>query len=458
MAAEGRRLGVEPAAGLEHVDAADGRQRRLGRAEGSGSSGVGLSPNPGAASSRPGSPLARLLAPLADRPFRRLVFGRGISFLGDWLLIAGLVGWVYGQTRSTAHVAALMLVRMIPPVVGNIVAGSLADRFPRRRLVIAAELVCGTAVTGALAGVLIGSEPVVFSCVALCALLAPTGAVAMSALVPDLVPEERRTAANSTLTIAMEIAMAGGALAAGVTLDGGTAAIALGLDVASFGVAALLYAGIPAAAHARGAARRQSASVRAGWSHLLSQPLLRATAFSFALVTLATGLTNASLPRFLSDLGLGSGGYGYALAALAAGSALGEAALGALASHVGIRTLAVSTLGSAVPFAALAFASSGAAAIVALAVLGAVQGSGEVALQTIVQAEAAPEFRGRAFGLVATMIRTTMLSAVAAAPLVNRIASPHDAVLVSTVVTVAAAAVAFGHGRKSHLAPAQAAG
>jgi predicted MFS family arabinose efflux permease len=334
---------------------------------------------------------------------------------------------------------------------------------PRRSLPaaatrIAAELACGTAVCGALAGVLLDSELVVFPCVALCALLAPTGSVAMSALVPDIVPEDCRTAANATLTIALELAMAGGALAAGVALSSGTAAVALAVDVATFGIAALLYAGIPARTRAAVAAPDRACSLRAGWRHVLAQPVLRTTAYSFALVTLATGLTNASLPRFLSDLGLGEGGYGYALAALASGSALGEAALGALKAQAGLRTLAVATLASAVPFGAFAFASSGAAAIVALALLGAAQGGGEVALQTIVQAEAAPEFRGRAFGLVATMIKTTMLSAVAAAPLVNRLASPRDAVLVSTAITVCAALVAFGHGRKSHLAPAEAAG
>jgi hypothetical protein len=36
----------------------------------------------------------------------------------------------------------------------------------------------------------------------------------------------------------------------------------------------------------------------------------------------------------------------------------------------------------------------------------------------VVQQEAAPQFRGRAFGLVSTLIRTTMVSAVALAPLV----------------------------------------
>lgn len=401
----------------------------------------------GAAPGRP-TALERLCGPLADRPFRRLVAGRGISFLGDWLLIAGLVGWVYGRSGSTAQVAALMLVRMMPPVIGNAVAGSLADRFPRRRLLILSELACGTAVAGALAGVMLGSLPLVLLFAGLCFLISPVGSVAQSAVLPDLVDEPQRNAANSALTISMEVAMAGGALAAGITLGRSTAATALALDVASYAIAAFLFSGIPAAAGATAAARRAPRGFAAGWRYVRSQPVLCTVGISFGLVTLATGLTNATLPRFLSGLDLGRGGYGYGLAALATGSALGDAALGALATRVGVRTLAVATAGSCLPFAALAFASSGAAALVALGLLGAVQGVAEVSLQTIVQQEAAPEFRGRAFGVVTAMIRTTMLTAVAAAPLVNRVAAPRDAILASTAITAVAAAVAFARSRR----------
>ena len=411
----------------------------------------------GAASSRP-TALGRLCAPLADRPFRRLVVGRGISFLGDWLLIAGLVGWVYGRSGSTAQVAALMLVRMVPPVVGNAIAGSLADRFPRRRLLILSELACGTAVTGALAGVMLDSLPLVLLFAGLCFLFSPIGSVAQSAVLPDLVAEPRRNAANSALTISMEVAMAGGALAAGITVGRSTASTALALDVASYAIAALLFSGIPAAAGATVAARRAPRGFAAGWRYVRSQPVLCTVGVSFGLVTLATGLTNATLPRFLSGLDLGRGGYGYGLAALATGSALGDAALGAFVARVDVRTLAIATAGSCLPFAALAFASSAAAALVALGLLGAVQGVAEVSLQTIVQQEAAPEYRGRAFGVVTAMIRTTMLTAVAAAPLVNRIAAPRDAILASTAITAVAAAVAFARSRKRGLAPAGAVG
>jgi hypothetical protein len=58
-----------------------------------------------------------------------------------------------------------------------------------------------------------------------------------------------------------------------------------------------------------------------------------------------------------------------------------------------------------------------------------------------VQQEAAPEYHGRLFAFVSTAIRTTMLGAFAAAPLVNRLGPPRDAILVSALVLAGAATV-----------------
>jgi MFS family permease len=422
--AAGFRVQLEQAAGLRRLDQA--ASPRVSEARNTEEAGR----------------LGRLLDPLREPCFRRLAAGRAISVLGDWLLIAGLVGWVYERTGSTTHVAALMVVRFIPPIAGGAIGGVLADRLPRQRLLVAAELLCGAAVAGCLVGVLRGSEPLVFAGASLCALIAPLGVVSTNALVPDLVADARRPAGNAVLQIGQELAMASGALAAGITLSSGAAAAALGLDVASFAVAAYLFAGIRTARVATPRPRAAKARRGDALRHIFASRSLCSVAIAFPLVTLATGLTNATLPRHLTDLGLGPGGYGFGLAALAVGFALGEAAVGAVASQVGVGTLAAATAASCVPFAALAFAPSGGAAIAALGAVGLMQGAGEVALMTVIQQEAAPEFRGRAFGMVSTLIRTTMLGAVAAAPAVNALGSARHAVLASTAVTALAAAVA----------------
>src|SRR5664279_4869783 len=171
-----------------------------------------------------------------------------------------------------------MIVRLLPPVAGGALAGSLADRLPRQRLLVAAELLCGVAVSGALVGVLRGSEAIVYACAAVCAFVAPLGAVSMNALVPDLVPEDRRPTGNALLQLGQELAMASGALAAGITLSSGTAAAALVLDLATYAIAALLFARIRVPAAAVAAATGGSSALPGRWPavrHILQNPSLR---------------------------------------------------------------------------------------------------------------------------------------------------------------------------------------
>src|SRR5882762_11151364 len=103
----------------------------------------------------------RLQKPLGSPSFRRLAFGKSISFLGDWVMVAVLVGWVYQSTSSVAQVALLMAIRLLPPIVGGGLAASVVDRLPRLKVLVWSEIACAGAVSGALAAVTIGSRPLV---------------------------------------------------------------------------------------------------------------------------------------------------------------------------------------------------------------------------------------------------------------------------------------------------------
>src|SRR2546426_12168238 len=138
----------------------------------------------------------RLERPLRSPSFRRLVLGKSISYLGDWLMVAVLVGWVYRSTSSVAQVALLMAIRLLPPIVGGGLAASLVDRLPRRRVLVWSELACAAAVVGALAGVVVGSRPLVFAFVGLCGLAGMVSTVAGNALIPMVVEAEELPAAN----------------------------------------------------------------------------------------------------------------------------------------------------------------------------------------------------------------------------------------------------------------------
>jgi MFS family permease len=384
----------------------------------------------------------RLASPLRSASFRRLAVGKGISYLGDWLMVAVLVGWVYESTSSVAQVALLMAIRLVPPIVGGGLAASVVDRLPRQRVLVWSELACAATIAGALVGVTAGSRPAVYALVGLCGLLSMVSTVAGNALIPMVVEQEQLTAANGIHAVGQEVAMAVGALGGGVTLVLGGAQAGLAANLASYGIAVLLFSRIRVDdAASKGRSDRSRGGLIAGVRYVLGHRSLIVVVGSFSLVTVATGLVNATLPKFTSSLGLGASGYGWALAALACGMIAGEAITGTLAERVQPRWLAIGLAAMGSLFLAFAWAGSIALALCLLAAFGVANGFTEVVMTTAVHQEAEPDYHGRVFGLGSTIWRTTMLGAVALAPLIDAIASPAQAIALAAMVLFAGAVV-----------------
>ncbi|TML03797.1 MAG: MFS transporter, partial [Actinobacteria bacterium] len=177
----------------------------------------------------------RLRRPLRSPSFRRLVVGKSISYFGDWLMVAVLVGWVYQSTSSVAQVALLMAVRLVPPIVGGGLAASIVDRLPRQRVLVWSEIASAATIAGALAAVMTGSRPAVFALVGLCGLVSMISTVAGNALIPMVVEPTELPAANGIHAVGQEAAMALGAVAGGLTLALGGAPAGLAANLASYG-------------------------------------------------------------------------------------------------------------------------------------------------------------------------------------------------------------------------------
>jgi MFS family permease len=380
----------------------------------------------------------RLERPLRSCSFRRLVLGKSISYLGDWLMVAVLVGWVYQSTSSISQVALLMGIRLIPPIVGGGVAASVVDRFPRQRVLVWSEALCAATVAGALAGVMLDSRPLVFAFVGLCGLVSMISTVAGNALIPMVVERDELAAANGIHLVGQEAAMALGALAGGVTLAVGGAAAGLTANLLSYGIALALYSRVrvedvePQSTTKRG-------GLIDGLRYVLGRRALAVVVGGFALGTLATGLVNATLPKFTSGLGLGASGYGLALASLAGGMIVGEVVTGAVVDRVDPRWLGAGLAAMGCLFFAVAWSGSIVIALTLLAALGIANGFTEVVMMTAVHQEADAAYQGRVFGVGSTIWRTTMLGAVAVAPLVNAVASSAQAITVAAGILFAGA-------------------
>ncbi len=401
--------------------------------------------------SEPPIQLGRLARPLGRPCYRRLAAAKLVSHLGSWLTLAALVGWMFHETGSTAASAGLLLARLAPPILGGGLAAVVVDRVSKTRLLVAVELGRGLSIGVAIAGVLLPAPSLVYAAIALAGGLAALSNAAVPALVPALLPSCELAAANAGIGIAKDASMALGALGAGIALEALGPLSALLADLATFLAATVLFASLPGREGAPGRGRGLGRPDESAARYLVRQRPLLVLVGAFAAATLATGLTNATLPRlFEGQLGFGPGGYGFALAALAAGLAVGQALVGTTVASVGSeRWIGVGLVLMAALLLLLGLTESPPTALLLLAGIGLVDGTTDTLFETAVQREADPARYGAVFGLAATAMTTTMMAAIAAAPLVN------EALSAGAVVAVAGGLVGWA-GLVALAAPAAA--
>src|SRR6202040_744804 len=85
--------------------------------------------------------------------FRALWAAQLLSVIGDQLARVALTVLVYDRTRSALLAAITFVASIVPTFVGGVMLAWLADRYPRRAVMIACDLIrCGLVLVMALPG------------------------------------------------------------------------------------------------------------------------------------------------------------------------------------------------------------------------------------------------------------------------------------------------------------------
>lgn len=77
---------------------------------------------------------------LQIREARVLIGASAVSQVGDWLYNAALLGYVFSATHSGVWVGAATICRLLPYVLLGPLGGAVADRHPRRRVLVVGSL------------------------------------------------------------------------------------------------------------------------------------------------------------------------------------------------------------------------------------------------------------------------------------------------------------------------------
>jgi MFS family permease len=353
---------------------------------------------------------------LSVSPFRRLLIGRTVSKLGDWLTMTAVVTWLYVDTRSSFLVSLFLVLRVAATVVGGFVATPLLDRFARFRTLWFVEVVRGALMLATIPLAAAGSFFLVMVAVSLSAALSAATDPSASSLVPELLPARLVHAGNAFHGVVRNVMMVAGTLAGGFAVAKLGISRALLIDVSTFALAALLYRRF---ASASAPAREDVGPVSrpAVLAALVRQPVALGLTASFTVVTAAMAILNASLPAFF-DRRLGDvHAYGYGMGAIGAGLLCGEALSGCVRrDSVARRSVALAFLFCGAAIFVLAATTAQSTAYLFLFLLGASDGTTEVVYDTLFQARFPSAMLAGAFAVAAAIQRTGMIVGFLLAP------------------------------------------
>jgi MFS family permease len=191
-------------------------------------------------------PLPETFAPLGERPFRLLFASLAVTLLGSWMTPVALAFAVLELTDSPTALGLVLAAEAVPLVGLLLIGGVWADRLPRIRVMLAAD-VASAAGQGVMALLLITGHARVWELAALAAVAGAADAFhtpALAGLLPATVPAPMLQRANALRHLESNAMRVIGPLLAGVLVATAGAGWAIAVDSGSFLAAALILSRI----------------------------------------------------------------------------------------------------------------------------------------------------------------------------------------------------------------------
>jgi dTMP kinase len=398
---------------------------------------------------------------LAIPAFRKLWNSMLFSSLGDWLgLLAttALAQQLSGDNYAKANfaIAGVFIARLLPSVFLGPLAGVLADRFDRRKLMV----VCDILRTGLYISIPIFhnyfwlyTATILVECVTL------FWSPAKEASVPNLVPRNKLESANQVSLLAAYgtapiaaiifsiLALFSNAFNALLPSFATNAVdIALYINAASFAFAAYTVWGLHEIPKIKDSKKDSEVGVGKslwqGWKAVSGSKIIRGLVVGMVGAFVAAGAVIGLARTFVGDLGGGEAAYGVLFGAVFTGLAVGIAAGPKVFAQFSRRRLFGASLTIAGIFLVfLAAIPNLVLAVIIVIFLGAFSGICWVTGFTMLGMEVQDEVRGRTFAFVQSLIKVTLVAVLAISPLIAAAFGEHTLKFKNTELNYNGAAI-----------------
>ncbi|KAA2267209.1 MFS transporter [Solihabitans fulvus] len=372
-----------------------------------------------------------------------------LSIAGDQLARVALSVLVFQRTGSAFLTGLTYALTFVPALVGGILLAGLGDRYPRRDVMVAADLA-----RAALVGLMVvPGIPLWALCalVALMTLLNGPFKAAQQALLPDVLTDGKYVTGMAIRNITSQSAQLVGFAGGGALVSAVSPSVGLAMDAGTFLLSALLLRrGVGHRPAARRTPTRPSflASTGAGIRLVWRDPGLRAL---IALCWLAGFyvVPEALAAPYAGSLGGGALAVGLIMASDPVGSVVGGIVFGRwVPERVQVRVIGLLGVAAGLPLALCVLRPGLIASMVLFAL------SGMAATAYNIQGTASfvrrlpDEQRAQGAGLLSTGLITVQgLGALVAGALADRIGPAHTIALAGMTGAVVAVPIALGWSR-----------
>ncbi len=340
---------------------------------------------------------------LRHRDFRLYAGGMAVSLAGTWMQNLAQAWLVYRLTRSEWMLGLTWFCASVPVLILSPIAGAVADRFPRRRIVMVTQAV-GMAQAAVLAALTLSGHVEIWHVLALAAVLGVSNAFdipSRQALFIRLVGKD-----DLLNAISLNSATFNAARIVGPSLGGFI--VARWGEGACFLLNAMTYLAVLASLAAMRLREERQVQVespleglKAGVGFVMKTPEVKALLMLCGMIAIATSPGSTLAPVFAEEIfGMGSQGLGFLTAGMGAGAILGTLNLARRKATKGLPNVIFSSaLTLTAAMAVFAVSPSFWLCLAMMPVIGMSVMRQSASANTVIQMSIPDAYRGRVMGL-----------------------------------------------------------